>query len=68
MNVIMKKRKDMRLTRKELSDKTGIHEQVIVRIELDMQEPKAKEISILGKALKLSNTKIISYYINKEEK
>ena len=67
MNVIMKKRKDMRLTRKELSDKTGIHEQVIVRIELDMQEPKAKEIAILGKALKLSNTKIISYYINKEE-
>ncbi len=66
MSIIREKRKEKKWSRKQLAEKLGVHEQVIVRWESFNQVPTIFDVKKIHKVLKINFHDLLNDYINKE--
>jgi|LGVF01.2.fsa_nt_gb transcriptional regulator with XRE-family HTH domain len=66
MSIIRTKREEKKWTRKQLSEKLGVHEQTVVRWE-NGQPPTILQVAQIYRVLKINFKALEQDYINKEE-
>ena len=65
MSIIREKREEKKWTRKQLAEKLGVHEQVVVRFE-NGQPPTILQVAKIYQVLKINFKDLKNDYINKE--
>lgn len=68
MSIIRKKRVEKEWSRRQLANRLGVNEQVVVRWERKEQVPTIFDVKIIYKVLKINFRDLLNDYINKEGK